>query len=124
MIRPATAPTAAIFAIRDKAGENRLSNPASLTETLANRLVAAGGMWVWQEPGGSVAGFVAADVGEAAIAALLVARGRTESGHWPGPARDRLRGAARAGHGSVTVVLEPGTPGERHYRAAGWTVVR
>jgi len=62
MIRAAaTADIPRIFEIRDSVIENRLSDPAAVTEADAAWFVANGPIWVWQEPDGTVAGFSAGD---------------------------------------------------------------
>jgi GNAT superfamily N-acetyltransferase len=125
MIRAATsADLPDMLAIRDTAGDDRLSNPVLLTEAVARRLLAAGAVWVWREPGGPIAGFVAVDAGEGAIAALLVKPGERNRGIGRGLLAAGLDALRRAGHKTAILALEPGAPAERHYRAAGWTIIR
>jgi GNAT superfamily N-acetyltransferase len=120
MLRPAVAADLpALIAIRDDAGDDALSDPALVGEAGVARLVAAGAVVAWTEDG-RVAGFAAID---GSILHLLVdsaARGK-------GVGRELLAAACvcvkQAGHAGATLSLAPGGSAERHYRAAGWTVI-
>ncbi|HVB17303.1 MAG TPA: GNAT family N-acetyltransferase, partial [Stellaceae bacterium] len=120
--RPATrADLPGIFAIRDGAGDERLSNPHSVTEALAQRRIDAGALWVWQEETQPVAGFAAVATATGTIEALLVAPGQEGRGIGRALLKVACDVLRHAGHRTATLRIEAGIPAERHYRAAGWT---
>src|ERR1700691_5946391 len=81
MLRPATpADIPRILEIRDRTGENPLSDPRVVNETDASRLIADGALWAWQEADALVAGFAGCDRREGSIWALLVAPGHEGRG--------------------------------------------
>jgi GNAT superfamily N-acetyltransferase len=122
MIRQATAgDLPAILALRDNAGAERLSDPLALTEALARRLIETDAVWIWQAPGESVAGFVAINMVDASIAALLVAPGQQGRGIGRALLAQACDALRATGHTAATLALEPATAAERHYQAAGWT---
>ena len=122
MIRRATrADIPRIFDIRHGVRENRLTDPSLVTEANAERFIADGALWVWQEADGLVAGFSGGDTHDGSIWALFVAPGHEGKGIGRAlliQACDALR---EAGHRAAWLATEPGTRAERHYRAAGWT---
>ena len=108
--------------IRDSVRENRLSDPARVTEADIACFLEYGPIWVWEEGNGAVAGFSAGDPRDGWVWALFVAPGHEGKGIGRALLKatcDRLR---EAGHASATLSTGPGTRAERHYRADGWSV--
>ncbi len=122
MIRRATrADLPRILAIRDSVGAARLSDPAVVTEAAAAGLIDGGALWVWQEADLPVAGFAAGDGRDGSIWALLVAPGQEGRGIGRALLTAACATLRAAGHGVATLAVEPDSPAERHYRAAGWS---
>ncbi len=93
-----------------------------VTEATALRLIAEGALAVWQEVGEPVTGFAAGEARDGTIFAILVAPGHDGKGIGRtllAAACDTLRAA---GHRTAILRLEPRTPAEHHYRAAGWII--
>jgi GNAT superfamily N-acetyltransferase len=109
----------ALIAIRGAVEENRLADPASITEGDYAPFVAAGCCWLWEEDGRAL-GFSALDLKQGSLWALFVAPGA----HGRGIGRALLGAAvarARAeGLQALTLTTARGTRAERFYRAAGW----
>ena len=122
MIRPAApADIRRIFEILDGAGENRLTDPGAVTEADLQRFIDAGALWVWREPDGQVAGFAASDARDGSIWALFVAAGHEGKGIGRALLARACDALREAGHPEARLTAAPGSPAERHYRAAGWT---
>jgi GNAT superfamily N-acetyltransferase len=122
VIRPATrADIPRLFEIRDGVGENRLTDPGTVTEADAARFIDAGALWVWQEPAGLVAGFSAGEVRDGSVWALFVAPGHEGKGIGRALLSRACDSLREAGHREAWLTAEPGSRAERHYRAAGWT---
>ena len=109
-----------IWRIRHAVRENRLSNPAEVTEADALDALHRGLFQVATE-GDSVVGFSAAEPRDGTIWAVFVdppAEGR-------GIGRALLDAAVadlvRAGHRMARLTTDPGTRAEGFYRALGWT---
>jgi GNAT superfamily N-acetyltransferase len=123
MLRRAThADTPRIFEIRDSVRENRLSDPAAVTEAHVAWFVDNGPIWVWEEADGTVAGFSAGDPRDGWVWALFVAPGHEGKGIGRALLKATCGTLQSAGHATATLSTEPGTRAERHYRADGWTV--
>jgi GNAT superfamily N-acetyltransferase len=123
MIRAAThGDLRRILEIRDKVGENRLSDPSRVTETDAVQFIDNGALWVWQEADGLVTGFAGSDTHDGSIWALLVAPGHEGKGVGRALLKTACDALREAGHSIVSLTTEPGSRAERHYRADGWTV--
>jgi GNAT superfamily N-acetyltransferase len=111
-----------ISEIRFAVHENKLGDPAAVTDADYRWFTEHPGIWVWEEDG-RILGFSAADTRDGTIWALFV-----------DPAHDR-RGIGRAlfeaacdtlrrdGHRTAMLTTDRGTRAERFYRSAGWTVV-
>ena len=122
MIRAAaSADLPALLAIRNAAGAERLSDPRGVSDALLRRATEAGAAWVWQAAAEAIAGFAAVDLGAGAIIALLVAPGQQGRGIGRALLAACCEALRQAGHAAAAIALEPGTPAERHYRAAGWS---
>jgi GNAT superfamily N-acetyltransferase len=122
MIRLATAADIpGIFKIRDGAGANRLSDPSVVTQAHVRRSIDNAALWVWQEDAAPIAGFSGSDARDGSIWALLVAPGHEGKGIGRALLKAACDGLRGAGLAAATIALEPDTPAERHYRAAGWT---
>ena len=111
-----------ILEIRDSAGDTRLSDPNAVSEAGAAWFIDAGALWVWQEADGLVTGFSAGDTRDGSIWALLVAPGHEGKGIGRALLQAVCDALRAAGHHAATLRIAPGTPAERHYRAAGWSV--
>ncbi len=109
-----------LFAIRDSARENPLSDPAAVTERDTARLIEQGACWVWQQKDGTIAGFSAADLRAGTVVALLVAPGHEGRGIGRALLGTACAALRAAGHRDATLRAEAGSRAERHYRAAGW----
>jgi len=121
MLRPAfPADLARLLAIRDAAGADALSDPALLDDAELNRLVAAGAITVWDEDA-AIAGFAAIDDNVIHLLVDTTHRGK-------GIGRDLLADACASvrerGHAAAILSLAAGSTAQRHYLAAGWTIVR
>jgi GNAT superfamily N-acetyltransferase len=111
-----------ISEIRFAVHENKLGDPAAVTDADYRWFTEHPGIWVWEEDG-RILGFSAADTRDGTIWALFV-----------DPAHDR-RGIGRAlfkvacdtlrrdGHRTAMLTTDRGTRAERFYRSAGWKVV-
>jgi GNAT superfamily N-acetyltransferase len=121
-IRPATREDIPrLIEIRNGVRENPLTDPGAVTEADAERFIEAGMLWVWQEADGLVTGFSAADAQDGSIWALFVAPGHDGKGIGRALLAKACDGLRATGHREAWLTAEPGTPAERHYRAAGWT---
>jgi GNAT superfamily N-acetyltransferase len=124
LIRAATCADAPrIFEIRDSVRENRLTSPDAVTAADVARFTDAGALWVWQEEGGPVAGFSAADARDGSVWALFVAPAHEGKGIGRALLNRACDALGEAGHRTATLSTDPGTRAERHYRAAGWAVI-
>jgi len=99
--------------------ENRLSDPAKVTEASFLPFIAAETAWV-AESGRVVASFAALDAPQRSVWALFVAP--THEGQGIGRAlHDLLLGEARQrGASYLELTTQPGSRAERLYSAAGW----
>lgn len=117
-----SADIAAMHRIRLEVRENRLSDPASVSESAYRPFVASGCAWV-AERDGQVAGFAAIDLRDGSVWALFIA----EEAQGLGIGRtlhDRaIEEAARHGLSRVALSTSPGTRADRFYRACGWTAL-
>jgi GNAT superfamily N-acetyltransferase len=106
-----------LLAIRDASGNDALSDPALVGETLLRRLIAAGSVTICQDGGCCVDGFVAIEGHAIHLLVDTGARGK-------GIGRALLAAACAmlkaAGHSAATLTLAAGSTARRHYRAAGW----
>lgn len=124
MIRAATAADLPrIFEIRNSVGENRLSDPAAVTEADASWFIDNGQIWIWQELDGTVAGFSAGDPRDGSVWALFVAPGHEGKGIGRALLKAACDTLRRGGHHVAILSTDPGTRAERHYRADGWTAM-
>ena len=122
MIRAAVpADLPALRAIRNAAGAERLSDPRAVPDPLLCRSTRARAVWVWQAAGEAVLGFAAIDRDAGVIIALLVAPGQQGRGIGRALLHTCCDALRAAGHAAATIGVEPGSPAERHYHAAGWT---
>ena len=121
MLRAAApADVAAIARLRDRRGDDRLSDAARATDGDLARLIAGGAVWVWEE-GGAVLGFAAAERRDGSIPGLLVAPGHDGKGIGRAllaAACDFLRAAGCA---AARIAVDPGSAAARHYRDSGWS---
>jgi GNAT superfamily N-acetyltransferase len=123
MIRLATpSDTPRILEIRDSVSDTRLSDPNAVSAAGAAWFIDNRALWVWQEADRLVTGFSAGDARDGSIWALLVAPGHEGKGIGRALLKAACDALREAGHRAATLTIEPGTPAERHYRAAGWTV--
>ena len=124
MLRPAvSADILRIFEIRNGVGENRLSDPAAVSEDNAVWFLENGPIWVWQEEGRPIDGFAAGDPRDGSIWALLVAPGQEGRGIGRALLKAACDTLREAGHRRAVLSTEPGSRAERHYRADGWSAV-
>jgi GNAT superfamily N-acetyltransferase len=125
MIRPAArTDIARIFEIRDSVSENRLTDPASVTEEDAAWYVDNDALWVWQEENGTINGFAAGDPRDGWVWALFVAPDHEGRGIGRALLDHTCASLREAGHPMAKLMTGAGTRAERHYRAAGWTEMR
>ena len=110
----------AMHAVRLAVRENRLSDPARITEGSYIPYVEAGSAWVARGAGRAVLGFTVADRSNAGVWALFVHPDREGAGI--GRAlHDTLLGWARhEGLSGLWLTTAPGTRAERFYLGAGW----
>src|SRR5215813_11495386 len=114
MIRAATtADLSRIFAIRDSVRENRLSDPAAVTEADAAWFLAHGPVWVWQEPDDAVVGFSAGDPRDGTVWALFVAPGHEGKGVGRALLQAACNSLREAGHSVARLSTDSGTRAER-----------
>lgn len=109
-----------MHALRSRVAENRLADPAKVTEASYLPYLTQGAAWVAETDRG-LAGFAILDIAGASVWALFVAP--EAEGEGVGRAlHDRLLGSATE-HGLDRLALstDPGTRAERFYREAGWT---
>jgi GNAT superfamily N-acetyltransferase len=124
MLRPATREELARLAeIRGSVGENRLRDPGAVTEADYLWFIDRGLLQIWQEPDGTVAGFSAGDPRDGTVWALFVAPGHEGKGIGRALLTAACETLRAAGHRVASLSSDPGTRAERHYRAAGWSVV-
>jgi len=105
--------------VSDSASENRLLDPARVTDADYQWFNDNPGIWVWEEDG-RILGFSAADPRDGTIWALFIDpahEGRGIGRALLARAYDVLR---EAGHRSATLGTQPGSRADRFYRAAGW----
>jgi GNAT superfamily N-acetyltransferase len=109
-----------IMTIRHAVRENRLSDPNAVTAAHCVAFIDRAEIWVWVEDG-LIQGFAAGDPRDGQIFALFVEPSR--EGRGIGQALLPLACATlrNAGHTIATLSTDPGTRGERFYRANGWT---
>jgi ribosomal protein S18 acetylase RimI-like enzyme len=111
----------AMHALRMSVRENRLSEPARVTEAdYAQHLAQAGTSWV-AEVDQCIAGFAIADLPSRSIWALFVKRELEGRGIGRALLQQVTRSLAAAGPGLIHLSTEAGTRAERLYVAAGWT---
>lgn len=108
-----------ITAIRAAVRENRLTDPAAVTEADLDWFIGGGRTWVAEEAG-EVMGFSAADTLDGSVWALFVAPGAEGRGLGRALLAAALGDLAAAGHGEARLSTDPGTRAERLYRALGW----
>lgn len=108
-----------LMEIRAAVGENRLSDPRSVTRTDYDRFVEHGRIWV-SEADGAIVGFSASDERDGSIWALFV----DPVHHGRGLGAPLLRRACldlkADGYAKVCLTTEPGTKADRLYRKLGW----
>jgi GNAT superfamily N-acetyltransferase len=111
-----------ISEIRFAVQENKLGDPAAVTDAHYAWFTEHPGVWVWEEDG-RILGFSAGDTRDGTIWALFV----DPAHHRRGIGRALFEAACdtlrKAGHRTALLTTEPGTRAERFYRAAGWRVV-
>jgi GNAT superfamily N-acetyltransferase len=124
MIRSATAADLPrIFEIRDSIGDTWFTDPAAVTASDAAWFIANGPVWVWQEPGSAIAGFAAGDPRDGTVWALFVAHSQDGKGIGRALLKAACDSLRQAGHTAARLSTKPGSVAERHFRAAGWSVV-
>ena len=111
-----------VIAIRDAPGEHPLCDPSALADADATRFIAAGTLLLWEDAAGVVTGFIALDLQNGAVTALLVAAGHDGKGVGRALLAAGCDALRQAGHAAATLALASSHPAERHYRAAGWVV--
>jgi GNAT superfamily N-acetyltransferase len=110
----------AMHAVRLAVRENRLNDPARVTERSYVRYVEAGSAWVAAGPDRTILGFVAADRGEASVWALFVHPDHEGTGVGKALHETLLDWARCQDLGRLRLTTAPGTRAEQFYLAAGW----
>ena len=124
MIRAATAADLPrLFEIRDGVGDTRFTDPKAVTAADAAWFLDNGPVWVWQEPDSAIAGFAAGDPRDGTVWALFVAPGQDGKGIGRALLKAACDSLRQAGYAVARLSTEPGSMGERHYRAAGWSAI-
>jgi len=75
------------------------------------------------EPDSAIAGFAAGDPRDGTVWALFVAPGQDGKGIGRALLKAACDSLRQAGYAVARLSTEPGSMGERHYRAAGWSVI-
>jgi GNAT superfamily N-acetyltransferase len=119
--RAVAADIPALMAIRAGVRENRLADPAAVTEADYRHFVATGELLVWREAG-AVVGFAAGDRRDGSLWALFVTPAREGRGIGRALLSAAVADLVAAGHRRLTLATGPDTRAERFYRAAGWRV--
>ncbi len=110
-----------IMEIRHAVGENRLSDPNSVTAADCAEFMDRSEIWVWVEEG-LILGFAAGDPRDGWIWALFVAPGHEGRGIGRALLRLACETIRDSGYSIATLSTDKGTRAERFYRAHGWTV--
>jgi len=110
----------AMHALRSRVAENRLTDPALVTEASYPLYLEQGGAWVAETESG-LAGFAILDVAAAGVWALFVAPEAEGMGVGRALHARLIEGATGLGLARLTLATAPGTRAERFYREAGWT---
>lgn len=122
-IRAATrADVQAMYRIRTSVRENRLSDPARITEASSLPYVDAGTAWV-ADAGPALLGFAAADRATMSVWALFVAPEAEGAGVGRALHRTLILWARNQNLPLLRLSTESGTRAERFYQKAGWTRV-
>lgn len=121
--RAAIADIPAMHAIRLAVRENRLTNPALVTEQSYVRYIEDGSTWVALRPDRILVGFAALDRSDASVWALFVHPDEEGAGIGMALHDALLDEARRLGIGVLRLVTAPGTRAERFYRRAGWAMI-
>jgi len=113
----------AMHVIRLAVRENRLSDPARITEQSYVRYVEAGSAWVVVTSGRGILGFAAADQNDASVWALFVHPDAERIGVGTALLDKLLECARRRGLTGLWLTTAPGTRAEQFYLNAGWSRV-
>jgi GNAT superfamily N-acetyltransferase len=115
----AAADVPAMHRIRTGVKENRLADPARVTEDSYLPYVAAGSAWVAQTRAG-IAGFAILAAETNSVWALFVDHTAQASGIGRALHDHMLEWAREHGIRQLSLSTSPGTRAERFYKAAGW----
>jgi GNAT superfamily N-acetyltransferase len=110
----------AMHRIRLSVQENRLSEPARVTEKSYLPYVRQGSAWV-AEVAGEIAGFAALHSASGSVWALFVDPEMEKIGVGKALHNRMLEWAAEQGLTQISLSTSPGTRAERFYSAAGWS---
>ena len=110
----------AMHAVRLVVRENRLSDPARITEESYRRYVVAGSAWVAVGADRAVLGFAVVDRTHAGVWALFVHPDREGAGIGRALHDTLLDWAQRQGLATLWLTTAPGTRAEQFYLNAGW----
>lgn len=110
----------AMHVVRLAVRENRLSDPARITEDAYVPYVEAGSIWVAVGADRALLGFAALDRADAGVWALFVHPDREGMGVGRALHDTLLGWAQREGLASLWLTTAPGTRAERFYLDAGW----
>jgi GNAT superfamily N-acetyltransferase len=111
-----------IWEIRWAVRENRLDDPALVTEDDVAWFIDNPGIWVWDE-GGRLLGFSAADPRDGTIWALFVDPAHEGRGIGRGLLEAACAVLRHTGHRTALLTTGRGTRAERFYRTAGWDLL-
>jgi GNAT superfamily N-acetyltransferase len=119
-LRPATpADLPRIHEVRHGTAENRLTNPAAVTDDEVAWYMEQAIFLVSEDQGG-VQGFACANHQTGYIWALFVIDGKHGRGHGTALLQAALSGLRDAGHRQAVLTTGRGTRAESFYRARGW----
>jgi GNAT superfamily N-acetyltransferase len=111
----------AMHAIRLAVRENRLSDPARITEQSYVRYVEEGSAWVAVTSDRKILGFAAADQNDASVWALFVHPDAERTGVGTALHDKLLEWARRRGLTELWLTTAAGTRAEQFYLKAGWS---
>jgi GNAT superfamily N-acetyltransferase len=111
-----------LIEIRGAVGENRLSDPSSVTRSDYERFVEHGRVWI-SETDGRVTGFSASDERDGSIWALFVDPAETGRGIGTSLLARACRDLKADGYAKAHLTTDPGTMADRLYRKLGWQEV-
>lgn len=109
-----------LMEIRGAVGENRLSDPLSVTRADYDRFVGQGRVWV-SEVGDRIIGFSASDERDGTIWALFVDPAQQGAGIGTELLHRACLDLKTDGFSKVRLSTEPSTTAEKLYRKLGWT---